>query len=78
VFTGRTNMGSTTTVTVGTGGLGLLIFDGVAGHSVSLLTSAPAFNGACTLQLYTPITRPWELVLRALLPLLLIRSNMER
>jgi YD repeat-containing protein len=58
-FTGRTNFGSTTTVSIASsGGLGLLIFDGVAGHSVSLSTSAPAFNGACTLQLYNPDYTP--------------------
>jgi YD repeat-containing protein len=54
-FTARANFGSTTTVSIGTSNtIGLLIFDGVAGHSVSLSTSSPAWNGSCTLQVFKP------------------------
>jgi YD repeat-containing protein len=59
-FTARATIGSTTTVSVGTSNtIGLLIFDGVAGHSISFSTSSPAFNGNCSLQLYKPDNSAW-------------------
>jgi YD repeat-containing protein len=53
-FTGRATLGTPTTVSIpSANGIGLLVFDGIAGQSVGIVPSAPTFNG-CTLQVYAP------------------------
>ena len=53
-FTGRTTLNSTTTVSLpNTTTLGLLLFDGIAGHSVSVSLS-PQTASASNYQLYAP------------------------
>jgi hypothetical protein len=53
-YTGRTNLGTATTVSIPTGNkIGLLLFEGNAGQSLSIVTSSPTFS-ACSFQLYKP------------------------
>ena len=53
-YTGRAVSGVATTVSVPTAnGIGLLLFDGVAGQAVSIVSSASTFSG-CQMQVYAP------------------------
>lgn len=53
-YTGRTNLGVATTTSIATANkIGLLLFEGVAGHNVSVASSSTTFS-ICTFQIYKP------------------------
>lgn len=53
-YTGRATPGTATTVSIPTANkIGLLVFDGLAGQKISILTSSPHFS-PCSFQLYKP------------------------
>jgi hypothetical protein len=53
-YTGRTNLGVAATTSIATANkIGLLLFEGVAGHNVSVASSSATFS-SCTFQIYKP------------------------
>jgi YD repeat-containing protein len=53
-YTGRTTIGSAATVTIGSAnGVGLLLFDGLAGHKADIASSSSTI-GNCSFQIYQP------------------------
>jgi YD repeat-containing protein len=53
-YTGRTALGAATTASIATANkIGLLLFEGTAGHSVSVTSASPSFSN-CTFQIYKP------------------------
>ena len=53
-YTGRTNFGVATLASIATANkIGLLLFEGTAGHTVSIASSAATFS-SCTFQIYKP------------------------